>query len=140
METEVKERVLKGPIILERGCWGEAFRNAFFLPLLSSCPKAGCPSPPSLPGCFPSCSALLSLAAGAHTALPPSPQASLPREARGEGGTAPSHTNPEVSIFCHPLCHSRFLSHTRCFLCVWQLHPPRVTVGESGGMEELESP
>lgn len=65
-------------------------------------PKVECPPPPSLPGCFPSCSALLSPAAETHTALPPSPQASLPREARGEGGTAPSHTNPEVSIVCHP--------------------------------------
>lgn len=82
-------------------------------------PKAGCHSPPSLPGCFPSCSVLLSPAAGTHTAPPPSPQASLPREARGEEGIEPSHTSPEVSIFRHPLCYSRFLSHTKCFLYVW---------------------
>lgn len=29
METEAKEPVLKGPIIPERGCSGEAFRDAF---------------------------------------------------------------------------------------------------------------
>lgn len=83
-------------------------------PIALQLPKAGCPSPPSLRGCFPPCSVLLRPA-----------------------GTAPSHTNPEVSVSCHPLCHSRFLSHTGCFLCVWQLHPRGVTVGESAGMEEL---
>lgn len=35
-------------------------------------PKAACPPPPSLAGCFPSCSVLLSPAPGTHTALPPS--------------------------------------------------------------------
>lgn len=94
-------------------------------------PKAACPPPPSLAGCFPSCSALLQ---------GPTQPCPLPAEARGEEGTAPSHTNPELSSFCHPLCHNRFLSHTRCFLCVWQLHPRRVTVGERDGMEEPQPP
>lgn len=59
METELKELVPKGCFILERGWWGEAFRSAFPLVMLSSCLKVGSPCPPILPGCFPSCSALL---------------------------------------------------------------------------------
>lgn len=91
-------------------------------------PKAGCPSPPSLPGCFPSCSAGLSPAAGSRRALPPSPQLPFP----GRPGEREARRHPTRilrSASSPSLCHRRFLSHTSCLLCVCQPHPRGVTVG-----------
>ena len=43
----MKELVPEGCFLLERGWWGEAFRNASAFLQLSSCSKVGCPCPHS---------------------------------------------------------------------------------------------
>lgn len=51
--------------------------------------------------------------------------------AGGDGGTVTCHTKPVV-LALEPAtspCHSCFLTHTRCFLCVWQLHPSSLSLG-----------
>lgn len=138
METERKEPVLKGPIILERGCWGEAFRDAF----ASHCsPVAkGWLSFSSRP---PWLLPLLLCRAQPCCRVPqgpaPFPTASLPREARGEGGTAPSHTDPEVSILAIPVPQALPLPHELFALCL-PAPSPRRDRGRQGGMEEMSSP
>lgn len=89
---------------------------------------------------------LLSLAAGTRASLPPSPQALLPREARGEGGgTVPCRTKPAVlalesAASAVPCATAASSLAEKCFLCVWQLHPCSLWLGESNGTGEPDCP
>lgn len=101
----------------------EPYRNAFLL-LLFSCLKVHYPCPLTFSSCFPSCSVLLSLAAGTHTFLFPSPQASVSQGGRRRGRhSAMPYTacgpGPGVSSFCRlPLPQQLPLSHKMFYLCL----------------------
>lgn len=91
---EAKELVPEGHFILERLVGGGFWKC--LLPPALHLPKGWLSSTSTLPGCFPSCSVLLSLAARTHASLPLSPQTSLPRKAGGDGGMVPCHMKPAV--------------------------------------------
>lgn len=135
---EVKELVPEGHFILERLVGGGFWKS--LLPPALHLPKGWLSLTSILPGCSPpalSCSALLQ---GPVHPCPFLHELCFPGRLEGMGHGAMPHEacgpGLGVSSFCCPWRHSHFLSHTRCFPLVWQLHPCSLSLGKRNGAGE----